>query len=140
MPRDMPFLILVSIVVLVIIFLSYSKYVVKTDLEVRILNQTSACYSGQTPASLAGWKNGNVVVSTSFETPDPCYRISSIKAVQQGDRIEVDIKTASGGVCVQCFGFKRSDYELISPKIEKSMDIYVHAEDTTEQHVEVVLE
>jgi hypothetical protein len=44
--NDIPALVLVSVVVLTLIFLSYSKYFVKTDLEVRLLNQTSSCYSG----------------------------------------------------------------------------------------------
>jgi len=124
---------LVCLVVFVISFLSYSRYFIKTELEARILDQTSSCYAGQPSATGGAWHNGNIVMTSAFETPDPCHWVSSIEAYQQGDRLEVKIKTSHQGFCVQCFGFREVDYEIVSPEAEKSMDIYVEVEGITQQ-------
>lgn len=134
-----PVFLLVSLVFFVIISLVYSKYMVKTDLRVEILNQTSSCYAGQDSSSNAKWSKGNILMETTFEAPDPCYKIDSVKAIQQGDRVEVKIKTISGGICTQCFGFKKLGYEILLPKIENSMNIYVDIEGITKQYVRLPL-
>lgn len=125
MKPDALVFVLACVVVFAIVLLAYSRYMVKTDLEVRILNQTSSCYSGQPQLSEAKWRGGGIVMTTAFEIPDPCYKIESIKAFQKGNRIEVAIKTASGGICIQCFGFRETKYEILSPVKEGDLDIYV---------------
>jgi hypothetical protein len=137
--NDIPALVLVSVVVLTLIFLSYSKYFVKTDLEVRLLNQTSSCYSGESLSSGAGWSGKNIIMTSAFETPDPCHWVSSIKAYQQGDRLWVRIKTSHQGVCIQCFGFREVDYEILSPEPEKNLDIYIEVEGLTKQYAKLSL-
>ncbi len=137
--KNIPLFVLVSLVILVMVFLVYSKYWVKKDLTVNIINQTSECYSDQTFASEGKWSRGNILMETMFETPDPCYRVHSIKAEQQGDRIEIRIRTVSGGVCIQCFGFKRIEYEILSPRIESDINIYVDVEGVTKHHVQLPL-
>jgi hypothetical protein len=137
--NDVPAMLLASVVVVALIFLSYSKYFVKSDLEVRLLNQTSSCYTGETLSSGAGWSNGNIIMTSAFETPDPCYWVSSIKAYQQGDRLWVTIKTSHLGVCVQCFGLRRVDYEILSPEAEKNLDIYIEIEGLTKQYAKLSL-
>jgi hypothetical protein len=134
-----PFFLLVSLIFFAIIFLAYSRYMVKTELRVEILNQASSCYSGQDAGSGAKWSGGSIMMQTAFETPDPCYKADSIKAVQQGERIEVNIKTVSGGVCIQCFGFRKLEYEILSPKAYEAVDIYVGMDDATKHHVRLLL-
>ena len=132
--KRIPFLILVFLVVFAVFLLIYSKYMFKTDLEVVILNQTSECYSEQTMFSEARWSGRDIIMETAFETPDPCYRIHSIQAFQQGDRIEVRIKTMPGGVCVQCFGYKILKYEISSPE-ERDFHIHINVEDTAKHEL-----
>ena len=137
--NDLPAILLASIVILALIFLSYSKYFVKSDLEVRLLNQTSSCYNGETPSSGAGWNGKNILMTSVFETPDPCHWVSSIKAYQQGDRLWVTIKTSHQGVCVQCFGLREVDYEILSPEPEKNLDIYIEIEGLGRQFTQLSL-
>jgi len=141
MPRknDVPVVILASAVLLAIIFLSYSKYLMKSELQAVLMNQTSSCYTGETPVSKAMWDNGNIAMATSFETPDPCYRVSSITAGQQGDRIEAKIRTTTQGICVQCFGFMQVRYEILSPQMERKIDIYVDVNGETRQYAHLTL-
>ena len=127
--------VLACIVVFAIIFLAYSTYMVKTDLEVHILNQTSSCYSGQKTGSEASWSNGSIAMESVFETPDPCYRVSSVKAVQQGNKIEVDINTVLGGACIQCFGIKKARYEITLPEMKNDIDIYVQVDSANRHYV-----
>ena len=130
---------LVFFLILVIVFtissLLYSKYLVKNELGVRVIDQASECFSDQAFDSKAKWSQGNIIMETTFETPDPCYRIDSIRAFQQGDRIEINIRMKPGGVCIQCFGFQRIEYEILSPGIENDMEIYVNVEEMTRHYV-----
>jgi hypothetical protein len=131
--KDIPALLVLSAVILTILFLSYSKYFIKTELEVRILDQASSCYADQPSATGGAWHNGNIVMTSAFETPDPCHWVSSIEAYQQGDRLEIKIKISHQGFCIQCFGFREVDYEIVSPEPEKTMDIYIEVEGITKQ-------
>ncbi|MCD6590381.1 MAG: hypothetical protein J7K72_00220 [Candidatus Aenigmarchaeota archaeon] len=112
------------------IFLMYSKYMVRTRLDVNLINQSSGCYSGQEIGSKAEWNNSGILVDTAFEVADPCYVVYSIKAYQQGDRIEVKIKVnpRPESVCIQCFGYMRLRYKILSPKMENEIHIHVDVE------------
>jgi hypothetical protein len=125
-------LLLASIVLIMLVVIAFTPYMVKTDLDVSILNQSSTCYSGEEPGSTAVRSEDGVIMETTFQIPDPCYRIESIKAMLQGNRIEVAIKTASGGICIQCFGFRKAQYEIILPEMNRDADIYVDVDGARE--------
>jgi hypothetical protein len=126
---------LASIMFLIVIFLAFSKYMITTDLGVNVISRNSSCFSDQKIGSSAEWSNGNILMETAFEVPDPCYRVSFIDAVEQGNRIEIKIGVESGGMCMQCFGYSRIEYEIVSPEKENSMDIYVDVEGATKHYV-----
>jgi hypothetical protein len=128
-------LLLTSIMFMIVIFLAFSKYMVRTDLQVNIINQTSECFSDQKFGSSAAWNGNNILMETAFETPDPCYSVISVKAVKQGNRIEVGISLNSGGICTQCFGYMQMQYELAAPEKENNMDIYVDVEGAAKHYV-----
>lgn len=130
---------LVSIVLLIIILFAFSKYMVRTRLDVNITNQSSVCFSGQESGSLAERSGGSILMETSFETVDPCYQVTSINAEQQGDGIRVDIETKEGGLCVQCFGYRRVEYELASPRMENDIDIEVYVDGLKEHTLRLSL-
>jgi len=130
---------LASIVLLIIILFAFSKYMVRTRLDVSITNQSSVCFSGQDTGSSAAWSGGSILVETSFETVDPCYQITSINAEQQGDGIRVDIETKEGGICIQCFGYRRVEYELASPRMENDIGIEVYVDGLKEHTLRLFL-
>ncbi len=120
-------LLLASIALLVIILMALSMYADRIALQVSIASQASECFSVQHIGSSAEWSGGSIAMVTGFETIDPCYAITSIDAEQKGDIISVDIRTESGGLCVQCFGYRRVEYELASPRMSGNLriDVYV---------------
>jgi hypothetical protein len=122
---NVTFFLLASVVFLAIAFLAYSKYTVKTGLLVELLGQESSCYTGQDSLSSGSWNGSHISMETGFETPDPCYAITSITAEQQAERMEINIRTSHGGMCVQCFGFTKVRYEIKKPATEKKTDVLV---------------
>lgn len=131
---NIPVFMLASLVFLTIAFLAYSKYMVRTDLRVELLVQESSCYSGQDSLSSASWNEGRIGMETGFETPDPCYAITSITAEQQAERMEINIRTSHGGMCMQCFGFTKVKYEITRPAPEKNIDVIVKIDGVSAQH------
>ncbi|MCX6817871.1 MAG: hypothetical protein NTU57_03360 [Candidatus Aenigmarchaeota archaeon] len=129
------FALLLSIIALVLVFMTFSKYMIKTDLETMIASQDSACFSDQQLGSSAVWEQGNIAMMTAFETPDPCYRVSSVSATQQGNRVSMKLKVESGGICVQCFGYRSVKYWIMAPEQGSDLDLYVDIEGSTQHYV-----
>lgn len=129
------FALLLSIIALVLVFMTFSRYMIKTDLETMIASQDSACFSDQQLGSSAVWEQGNIAVTTAFETPDPCYRVSSVSAAQQGNRISVKLSMESGGICMQCFGYRSVKYWILAPVQSSDIDLYIDIEGSTQHYV-----
>lgn len=129
------FALLLSIIAIVLVFMTFSRYMIKTDLETIIANQDSACFSDQPLGSSAVWEQGSIAVTTAFETPDPCYRASAVSATQQGNRINVKLKVEAGGICVQCFGYRSVKYWIMAPEQGSDLDLYVNIEGSSQHYV-----
>ncbi|MFH1237306.1 MAG: hypothetical protein V1648_02780 [Candidatus Aenigmatarchaeota archaeon] len=126
---------LLCIIALVLVFMTFSRYMIKTDLEAIIANQDSACFSDQPLGSSAAWEQGSIAVTTAFETPDPCYRASAVSATQQGNRINVRLKVEAGGICVQCFGYRSIKYWIMAPEQGSDLDLYIDIEGSKQHYV-----
>ena len=134
------FALLLSIIAIVLVFMTFSRYMIKTDLETIIANQDSACFSDQPLGSSAVGEQGSIAMTTAFEMPDPCYRASAVSATQHGNRINVKLDVESGGICMQCFGYRSVKYWIMAPEQGSDLDLYVDIEGSTQHYVRLPIQ
>ncbi len=121
---------LVSGILFFIILLMYAQLAnkgIRNELEVKVLGYDSGCYSNQNLTSIAKWEGENILMNTTVQTNVPCYELSSINARQDGNLITVNVFIKSkGGICVECIGYQKISYKILSPNAENGLNIAVN--------------
>lgn len=94
------------------------------SLDVEIINHEKRCLASE-KESIAKQREGeDIVVTTVFSTPVPCYQIKPISARQKENKIEVKIKVErEEGVCIECTGFQKITYRIKAPLLYPEIDL-----------------
>jgi len=94
------------------------------SLDIEIVDHEKRCLASE-KESIAKQREGeDIIVTTVFSTPVPCYQIKSISARQKENKIEVKIKVEREEVvCTECVGFQKITFRIKAPRLYPKIDL-----------------